>query len=89
MSLETGKIIHGNKWIRMKIKDKVINKVHQLAESEGQPWIHKDPFTINWSQNIHENDIYDVGVLVNEEETSSMTNEDDTEKSIEIIEENI
>ena len=49
MSLETGKRIHSNKWIRKDITDDVINIVHTLAEKEKQPWIHEDPFTIFWS----------------------------------------
>ena len=68
---------------------KITNKVHLLAENEGQPWIHEDPFTINWSENNHENEVCDVGILVDDEEVKNSTTEEETDKSIEILEDNV
>ena len=87
MSLETGKRIHSNKWVRMEITNDVINKVHLLAENENQPWIHEDPFTINWSQNNHKNEVCDVAISVESVETNP-ANEDKVQRQNEIIDDN-
>ena len=88
MSLDSGKRIHGNKWIRMNITDDVINKVHLLADNDGQPWINDDPFTINFKQNYLENDLYQMGEVINENEISSTADKNDADQSTDKAEEN-
>ena len=51
MSLESGKRIHSNKWDELPITSEVIKKVHELADSQGQPWLHDDPFTLSHMEN--------------------------------------
>ena len=88
MSLDTGEKINGNKRIHMTITDDAINIVHLLADSDGQPWIHDDPFTINCEQNILEGDLYQVGEVINEDEISSTTDKSNSDQLIDKIEEN-
>ena len=47
MSLESGKRIRANKWEELPITPEVIQKVHELADSQGQPWLHDEPFTLS------------------------------------------
>ena len=88
MSLDSGKMIHGNKWTHMNVTDDVINKVHLLADNDGQPWIHDDPFTINFEQNNLENDLYQVGEVINEIEVSSTADNNDVDGPTGKVEEN-
>ena len=88
MSLDSGKMIHGNKWTHMNVTDDVINKVHLLADNDGLPWIHDDPFTINFEQNNLENDLYQVGEVINEIEVSSTADNNDVDGPTGKVEEN-
>ena len=42
MSLESGKRIRANKWEELPITPEVIQKVYELADSQGQPWLHDE-----------------------------------------------
>ena len=72
----------------MNVTDDVINKVHLLADNDGLPWIHDDPFTINFEQNNLENDLYQVGEVINEIEVSSTADNNDVDGPTGKVEEN-
>ena len=63
MSLETGKRIHANKWTKMNIDINIINKVHQLADKEAQPWIHDEPFIVTYKDEPTKFRTVEVGII--------------------------
>ena len=48
MSLKTGHKLHGYHWVKLPISDKVIKRVEQLAEEQGQPLMENGPI-FEWS----------------------------------------
>ena len=89
MSLETGKRIHGNKWERMNITDEVVKKVLSLAETEGQPWLHEYPFTVDSEELSPTNEVCEIDVIPDKGIDKIPTIEERTEDSAEIIEDNV
>ena len=91
MSLETGRRIHANKWSRMVITEDIISKVQILAENEGQPWIHHDPFSVKFLDDTNDIETYQVGELVEENDTDEVEDQIDEveERDLQQIEERV
>ena len=64
MSLDSGKRIHANRWEELPITPEVVRKVHELADSQGQPWLHDEPFTLSYLQDGNEFQVIDEGDAV-------------------------
>ena len=86
MSLKSGKRIHANKWDDLPITSEVVRRVHELADSQGQLWLHDDPFTLSYLQDDNIRVVDNVGTTaindqIKEDETLSRPDEsqEDTE----------
>ena len=69
MSLESGKRIHSNKWDELPITSEVVNRVHELADLQGQPWLHDDPFTRSYMQDDDIHVVENVGTTITNDDT--------------------
>ena len=69
MSLETGRKIHGFIWTVKPINQQVINRVHYLANREGQPKLVNNCPIFEWSP----------GIPIDDEDNDDVSEDDDVE----------
>ena len=48
MSLISGRSFHGREWDELPIRDKIIEKVHELAKRDNQPSLTKNNLLFKW-----------------------------------------
>ena len=79
MSLMTSKKLHSYQWTELPIPNKVINRVHELAEEENQPLLHNGVPIFEWEYDILVIDVDTKDSAESEERDQEIyTNNDNT-----------